>query len=519
MKKTVIGLLLLSLFPLRSLAQGEELTIIKGDCMPDFFHDGDSHRASRRLPKRKTDWDASKKYKQIVVLFFFSDFDFEEEHSWDFYNSILNKPGYNEGNGVGCVADYYRAQSGGLFNLQFDIYGPYKVSQKAQPYDNPTSSTKNYGRDAMLEATQLFVSEHPEIDFSEYDWNGNGYVNQVVFIYAGYGGNTQKYGHIWPNTGSFSAVETPDGKKISSYTASAELWPTSPPRSCGIGTICHEFSHTLGLPDIYPVGNNLPYSAVDEWDLMDGGNFTNYGWCPPNFSPLEKMLLGWLTPVELKDATTITEMIPIEEGGPVYQIKHTDTEYLLLENRQWKGWDLGIPGKGLVIYSVNFDESVWRNNNVNSFSDESEFHYKLIHADNLTYGEWKNKKEEEKLDSYQNSDRMNRTYLSTSPYPYQSNDELTNTSVPAAQMQTENEKGEILLSKPITNIQILDDGVVSFVFNQATGINTIRQFVNDESKGIYDLQGRSIQIPKFGQVYIVRKKDGTTRKQFLVGAK
>jgi M6 family metalloprotease domain len=698
MKKTIIGLLLLSLFPLRSLAQGEELTIIKGDCMPEVFHDGDSHRASRRLPKRKTDWDASKTYKQMVVLFSFSDQDFSKEHPdpKEYYQKLFNETGFNEGFGPGCVADYYLAQSDGLLHLEFDVYGPVQVSSKAQPYDEPDSNIRNYGRESMKEATDLILEANPDLDYSQYDWDGDGKIEQVIYIYAGYPGNTSKtYGYIWPNTSSFSTITTPDGMKISNYTASGEQWPTKTPRYCGLGTICHEFTHSLGLPDIYPAHNSSIYSAVDEWDLMDGGNFTNYGWCPPNFSPLEKMLLGWLTPIELKDATTITDMKPVEEDGAVYQIKHTDTEYLLLENRQWKGWDLGIPGKGLVIYSVNFDESAWINNSVNSFSEESQFRYRLVHADNLTYDGWEDKIKEEKLNKYQYGERMNNYHLSLSSYPYQSNDSLTNTSIPAAQMQTENVAGETLLSKPITNIQILDDGIVSFEFNEATlllvegnessdggmvsksttvtegkktltiipnkdyyveaknisvlardlltgekdvditaldvsadpsgttqytypyeegygyqiivdfqkcidfsndetkpvitleatsfeydgtkkepavlsviygdgvlvdesnydvtyednieigdakaiitgkrcfigecsttftikeaaGINTVRQSVDDEGKGIYDLQGRPVQTPMSGQVYIIRKKDGTTRKQIHVDEK
>ena len=166
-----------------------------------------------------------------------------------------------------------------------------------------------------MEATNLFIEEHPEIDFSQYDWNGNGRVNQVIFIYAGLTGNitsTACYGHIWPNTSSFPTITTPDGKKISNFTASGELWPYN--RSFGIGTICHEFSHSLGLPDIYPTSKNGGYSICDEWDLMDGGNFTNYGWCPPNYTPLEKMLLGWLTPVELTEPTSITDLKSVSEG-------------------------------------------------------------------------------------------------------------------------------------------------------------------------------------------------------------
>ena len=524
MKRILLYGMLILLLPLRTMAQEGELIILRGDCTPDISgNTTDSHRASRRLPACNTDWDADKIYKQLVILFSFSDNDFQEEHSLDFYNSILNKPGYNEGNGVGCVADYYRAQSGGLFNLQFDIYGPYKVSQKAQPYDNPTSSTKNYGRDAMHEATQQFVSEHPEIDFSQYDWNANGYVNQVVFIYAGYGGNTKStYGYIWPNTSAFSTVETPDGKKISSYTASAENWPTSTPRSCGIGTICHEFSHSLGLPDIYPTTEKQGYSVCDEWDLMDGGNFTNWGWCPPNFTALEKYLLGWVDFTELEDAASISDLKPVSEGGEAYRIKHSDSEWLLLENRQQTKWDSGLPGKGLVIYHVNYDGSVWKGNTVNNDKTKRRFH--LVHADNMDYDAWNAYIEEKGLSPYASGDRMNRRYLSTSPYPYivedeVQNNELTDTSTPAATMFYPNLDGEILLGKSITNIQ-MTDGLVSFDFmGGATEIKVPMRYPEKVDLQMYNLLGYKVKTPVQGQIYIIKESDGKTHKKIYRNGK
>lgn len=525
MKRILLYEMLILLLPLRTMAQEGELIILRGDCTPDISgNTTDSHRASRRLPACNTDWDADKIYKQLVILFSFSDNDFQEEHSLDFYNSILNKPGYNEGKGAGCVADYYRAQSGGLFNLEFDIYGPYKVSQKAQPYDEPTSSTKNYGHDAMHEATQQFVSEHPEIDFSQYDWNGNGYVNQVVFIYAGYGGNTKStYGYIWPNTGAFSTVETSDGKKISSYTASAEIWSTSTPISCGIGTICHEFSHSLGLPDIYPISANQGYSVCDEWDLMDGGNFTDWGWCPPNFTALEKYLLGWVEFTELDDAASISDLKPVSEGGEVYRIKHSDSEWLLLENRQQTKWDSGLPGKGLVIYHVNYDGSVWKGNTVNNDKTKRRFH--LVHADNMDYDAWNAYIEEKGLSPYASGDRMNRRYLSTSPYPYISedketvNNELTDTSTPAATMFYPNLDGGMQLEQPITNIQ-MTDGLVSFDFmGGATEIKVPMRYPEKVDLQMYNLLGYKVKTPVQGQIYIMKESDGKTHKKIYRNGK
>ena len=150
-------------------------------------------------------WDATKTYKQLVILLDFCDQTFSRDNIREEYERILNEPGYNESEGMGCMADYFRIQSDGLLNLQFDVYGPYTVSQKAQPYENPDSTTQNFGQESFVEATNLFIEEHPEIDFSQYDWNGNGRVNQVIFIYAGLTGNitsTACYGHIWPNTSS-----------------------------------------------------------------------------------------------------------------------------------------------------------------------------------------------------------------------------------------------------------------------------------------------------------------------------
>lgn len=294
-------------------------------------------------------------------------------------------------------------------------------------------------------------------------------------------------------------------------------------RSCGIGTICHEFSHSLGLPDIYPVGNNWTGSVADEWDLMDGGNFTNYGWCPPNYSPLEKMLLGWLQPVELTEAFSAKDMPSAADSRLVYQVKHTDNEYLLIENRQWKGWDLGLPGKGIVIWHVNYDASDWKNNRVNSTTNQPR--YSLVAADNMNYDDWIAKAKAMGItmqnNLYRNSPRLNSILLSGSVYPFipteeteKTNNEFTDSSTPAAEMFTNNSSGSKLLGKPLTNIAITEDGLASFDFmGGATGIESIMdQFYFLSSQSVYDLSGRRVLKPVEGQLVIVRGADGIVRK-------
>ena len=466
----------------------------------------------KKLPAINTKWNAEKIYKQMVILIEFSDETFDKVNVPDpkaEYDRMFNESGYNKGNGAGCVADYFRTQSGGLFNMQFDIFGPVTVSKKAQPYENPTANTKNYGSDSFKEAVNLVVADNPEWDYKQYDWNGDGKVNQVIIIYAGLSGNINAqvaYGHIWPNTSSFSAITTPDGMKISNYTSSGEKWPTSTYRSCGIGTVCHEFTHSLGLPDIYPTSDSMPYSAIDEWDLMDGGNFTNYGNCPPNFSPIEKMLLGWLTPTELTEATTINDMKSIDQGGETYIVKHTDTEYLLLENRQWGGWDAGLPGKGLAIWHINYNKNTWTNNSVNN--TKGKYGCSLIAADNMDYDAWDEYITDNSLSTWKNSQRMNNRHLSEAAYPLMDNDglplndSLTDVSVPASLMFNKNADGSTLLGKSISNIKMTADGLISFDFmgGEPTGIDAT--LVNSEKRivnSVYDLQGRRISSQFFDE--------------------
>lgn len=524
--RKINGLLLTSLILFSSLAvSAQEFEIRRGGCMPDV--EGDAATATHRSAKRHLtpykDWDANRTYRQLVLLMSYAkdDVDFTSNDPKAVYNRIFNEHGYTEDGrkGYGCVADYFRDQSNGLLNLQFDIYGPYKVDYKAQPYENPDSKSKNHQKDAIAAVIKMFLTENSGLDLSPYDWDEDGNINQVVIVSAGFSGNINSpavYGYLWPNTGSISPISAQDNYKISNYTSSAELWPNS--RLMGIGTICHEFSHSLGLPDIYPVPS-WTYSAVDEWDLMDGGNNTNYGWCPPNYSPLEKMLLGWLDPVELKEPSSITGLKTVDDGGEVYQVKHTDSEYLLLENRQWKGWDLGNPGKGLVVYHVNYIPARWVNNTVNGTTDV--FNYSIVAADNRDYAAWDKLVSEKICPRYQNGSWMNKSYLSGSPFPYATDstatvDAFTDTTVPAAVMINKNGQGSKLLSKPITNIRMSEDGLVSFDFmGGSTPTEVIVDMsVDTPSNAYFDLNGRQVSSVTRQGLYLIRKPNGTIKKFF-----
>jgi M6 family metalloprotease-like protein len=433
-------------------------------------------------------FERNKVYRQPVVLISFEDRGFSMEEPAKFYDRVFNEKGFNEGVGLGCVADYFRDQSDGLVNLQFDIYGPYQVDFKAGGHGR-----HYYGYDERKAAVKQ-LNASVDADFKIYDWDGDGLVNQVLYVAAGYCGNTVD-GYIWPNTGAFSA-EFPGGIYSEMGSISCEMWGDGV--LCGIGTIVHEFCHCLGLPDIYPLGPTSALSAVDEWDLMDGGNYTNHGWCPPNMTAMEKLFLGWKKPTELTAATSIKNLKSVSQGGETYLVRNSgyDDEYYLLEHRRQEGWDYGCPGNGLLIYHVDYSRQSWSNNEVNVRDDH--YRFDLFHADNKDYHWWD---PDNKADNsrYTMKGWLRDRYLSTSAYPYTDpetqviNEILNDDSTPASTVFHKNAEGNLFMSKAVSNIQMNDDGTISFDFmKEATNLSPA--LLQGEGEGAwFDLQGRRLQ--------------------------
>ena len=431
------------------------------------------------------DFDPQKTYRMPVVLISFGDVDFTMSDPKSYYQRVFNEQGYNEGVGLGCLADYFREQSGGRLNFQFDVYGPYKVSQSAGGHGKPY-----YGTDVISDATALLY-ESESTDFSIYDWNGNGEVNQVFFVAAGYGGH-QVTGYIWPNSQLLN-VKLPGNRESYFCSIATELWEDGSLN--GFGTIAHEICHALGLPDIYPLGAATAFSAVDEWDLLDGGNYTNKGWCPPNFSAMEKKYLGWDLPEELTQSTTITGMQPVSKGGQTYLIRCSDNsdEYYLLENRQQEGWDYGSPGKGLLIIYVDYSKSSWKYNEVNISDDH--YRYDLSHADDKDYMAWDPTNDGKDPNKWTLPNCLRNIYLSTSPYPYEDNKSFAINS-----------------SDVITNISQAADGTISFDFiKQASAIHC--PSAEAVPVAYYDLRGHLLPgLPWNPGIYIIQYADGSTKK-------
>ena len=209
-------------------------------------------------------------------------------------------------------------------------------------------------------------------------------------------------------------------------------------------------------------------------------------------------MLKWGDPIELTSATTVTAMKPLSDGGDTYIIRNPANrdEYYLLENRQQKGWDIGCPGNGLLIFHVDYDYVEWKENNLNI--SDTHYRYSLFHADGKDYRFWDPTNDGKDDSKWADEGHLHNKYLSTSAYPYTNpetlviNASLTNDSNPAATLFTANTDGLKLMSKPITNIQMASDGTISFDFmKEASGIHHVQADVDDAPW--YDLQGRRIQ--------------------------
>lgn len=370
-----------------------------------------------------------------VLLVQYADKKFSSTTAKEDFEEHLNGEEYNrENSGYGSARKYFEDQSDGKFLPKLDIIGPVTLSQNMSYYGgNDNEGNDLRPREMVQEACRL---ANAETDFSKYDNNGDGYVDIVYVIYAGYGeASSQLENTIWPHQWNLAAPLSVDNVKISKYACNNELEYPNETKLAGIGTFCHEFSHCLGLPDFYPTnsGNHL---SMDAWSLMDYGCYNNNGHTPCGYTGYEKDFLGWQDLIVLENPADLT-MNPLSEGGDAYKIVNdaNPNEFYVLENHKKTKWDSSAPAEGMLVIHVDYLESAWTSNTLNN--DPTHLRMTIIPADNI----------------------LSKNTLKGDTYPGTSNNtELTDKSSPAAKVY----KGETM-GKDITNISS-NNGVISFSF-------------------------------------------------------
>lgn len=349
-------------------------------------------RAKRNVDLSNFDFD---NFHGLVILIDFADKKFNAEDPKAFYTDMFsteNFTGFTDpltGNQVSClgsVRDYFKDQSNGAFKPPFDVYGPFTTSRTAAQCQRYSTSI----------FTSALSTANAQIDFSRYDNNNDGKVDMIYFLVAGYSSSYQgnNSGYLWPHASNLSYnYISYDGKWMDRYACSTELYGfESSPGSVkveGIGTICHEFSHVLGLPDFYDTDyaqSGGESHNPGEWDLMAGGADFNYGRTPVGYTFFERYALGWAKPKTItgEGSFTLAPVITSREG---YILRTpVPNEFFTIENRQKTGWDAYLPGHGMIVTRVDStNTSIWTNNKVNC--DPAHNYFELLRAGNTTEGD------------------------------------------------------------------------------------------------------------------------------------
>lgn len=440
--------------------------------------------------------------KGLVILVNFTDTKFKPAHNQALYNRICNEENFSSSDGFkGSVRDYFKAQSLGVFDLQFDVVGPVPLANGYAYYGANNDAKAN---EMIIEACK---GADAQVNFADYDWDGDGEVDQVFVLYAGKGqaDNSSDEDLIWPHEYELTGYGTEDapaealtldGVKINTYACANEI--TALGTIDGIGTFCHEFSHCLGYPDMYDTNYQGNY-GMGEFDLMDSGAYNGDGFVPAGYTSWERMIAGWLDPIELNSQDqAVTGMKAINEGGEAYIMYNqaNKNEYFLLENRQKKGFDAELPDEGLLIMHVDYDAEKFAYNVVNTFTSYEDlwneawdYYVKFYNVGSMTEDEVYQACDEYADENFpifgNDHQRMtivhadnddDKAYydpeiydyikqtIDTDLYPITGNNAFDNNTTPAARLYNANSDGRNYLNHGVENITQNADGTISFNF-------------------------------------------------------
>lgn len=471
------------------------------------------------------------KQKIPVILVAFSDVPFSVQDPHTTFDKYLNgkelfnktndpEMGYFNSNGgfVGnyaSVGKYFNDMSFGKFQPEFDVYGPVTLDKNLSYYGAGYSAQEKM--DDLF--TDACTAADDIIDFSKYDSNNDGNIDLIYIIYSGYSqsiaGNSTDCIH--PKSGTLVLNKKFDGKEVKRYGVNNELNGTPASKEQygtminGIGLFCHEFSHCMGLPDLYPAAGSIAEKLInqnmDYWSLMDAGEYTYNGYRPTAYTAWEREAMGWLNIEKLNEAANI-ELETLDNGGKAYRIVNDksagESEYYIVENIQKKGWNRSLFGSGMMITHVDYEPSQFTIGGCKVNSTPGHPRMTLMPADGMLVpefylGENIGDTSDESVNQY-NVDFFNKyngqvfdssLYKAEAAgdlYPGTSNiTALTDTSAPTKAWTFTGET----MGKPITDITMNNEtGIVSFKFmgGVADGIRDITAD-NVNCKSIFSTSG------------------------------
>ena len=330
--------------------------------------DGQTRRSPRRSGALPSTFPTKGEIRGAVILVEYTDVSFTVPDAHNEFSRMLNEKGYSNYGGTGSARDWFVDNSMGEFQPTFDVYGPVRLPHPRAYYGENKSSG---GDDARAHEMVIHACDilDDEVDFSQYDVDHDGWIDNVFVFFAGYGENLG-YGVpeecVWPHSWDLTEYTNEpfmyDGVRLNHYACTNEI--DLQDRMDGIGTFVHEFSHVLGLPDLYSTNYSNAFTPGD-WCVMDAGPYNNDSRTPPNYSAYERYALGWLEPREIGAPANI-KLDNISANTAARISTSNPDEYFLFENRQQTGWDKYIPGHGMLVWHIDYKPNVWSYNTVNN---------------------------------------------------------------------------------------------------------------------------------------------------------
>lgn len=314
-----------------------------------------------------------KNFRGLVILVEYNDRKFIRDDAHDFFNKLINQKNYDgymttaqipeKVECTGSVKDYYYDNSMGQFDPEFDVVGPVTID-----YSQYSAGGSTNGQILAMAACK---AADDLVDFSKYDRNGDNKVDMVFFIFAGHGanysGNDSRL--LWPHASRITTQRL-DNVFLGRYACSTELYGRQTTEILdGIGTMCHEFSHVLGLPDEYDTDYEKSGGQSvhpERWSIMAGGSYLNKSRTPAGYTLYERYALGFANPEKIEKGGDFTlEALGTSNSG--YRIDSPiNNEYFLFENRQKTKWDSYLLGHGMLVFRVDSTNvDVWENNKIN----------------------------------------------------------------------------------------------------------------------------------------------------------
>ena len=341
-----------------------------------------------RLPKpdvKLTQGDV----RVLVILVEFADVRFSNPDPVSQFTDYLNKEGYSEYHNLGSVRDYFIKNSMGKFRPTFDVYGPVTLPNNKEYY--------NVDSARQVVSTALdSLDNKDEVDFFRYDNDGDGAVDFLIVFYAGLSGHdflmtrvlSTHAGSLGVWSNALSGKKMKNGLYVNFYAFINEICGSAYKRDentgslSEIGITIHEFSHVLGLPDLYVgIGSLFP----EVWSVMQNGGYNcspeyDKKCFPPLYSSFERISFGWLVPTEIRNSGKI-QLNRLDDNF-AYSITNPENpdELYLLEYRTNKGWDVGQDTSGMLIWHINYVDSIWKTFKVNY---ENRMNVDLVEAKGL----------------------------------------------------------------------------------------------------------------------------------------